>query len=81
MMGNAFAEQEMYREAILQWKKVMASGPDSPEAKLAKDNVETVYTFFAEEPALLQELKALSPDGKPAVKAGTKAGGKTPKKS
>ncbi len=60
MLGNAFAEQEMYRQAVREWKTVqLFGGPGAAESKLAQDNLETVYAFFAEEPEFLGKLKAI----------------------
>lgn len=60
MLGNAFAEQEMYRQAVREWKTVQFHGGSSAaESKLAEDNLETVYAFFAEEPTFLAGLKAI----------------------
>ena len=59
MLGNVYAEQDMYREAVREWKKVQAYGPGSPEARMVEDNLKTVYTFFSDQPAFVKELKAL----------------------
>ncbi len=59
MLGNAFAEQEMYREAVIQWKRVQAAGAGSDEARMAGDNLETIYSFFADQPAMQTELRAI----------------------
>lgn len=68
MLGNAFAEQEMYRQAVREWKKVQAyGGPTAPESKLAQDNLQTVYAFFAEEPAFSKKLQAITAEDSPAA--------------
>jgi tetratricopeptide (TPR) repeat protein len=60
MLGNNYAEMDMYREAVREWKKVQAYGPGSAEARMVEENLKTVYAFFEEHPDFVKELKAIS---------------------
>jgi tetratricopeptide (TPR) repeat protein len=50
-LGVAFADQQIYRDAIRAWEKVVAIAPGTPEALSAKESIET-----------LRELIGLPPD-------------------
>ena len=81
MLGNAFAEQEMYREAIRQWRKVEVADPKAPEAKMAHDNVETVYSFFADQPSFVKQLKTITAEEPKAAQAEPEEKGGAKKKA
>ena len=44
-LGVAFADAGIYRDAIRMWKKVIETGPNSPEAASAKESIEVLEKF------------------------------------
>lgn len=45
-LGVSFADAGLYRDAIRQWRKVVALAPESPEALSAKESIEVLEKFL-----------------------------------
>jgi len=45
-LGVAFADAGLYRDAIRQWRKVVALAPTSPEALSAKESIDVLEKFL-----------------------------------